>query len=116
MRSERASIVRSRTAGKICWKCQGKIDGPATWTERLCPKWYKNQPRHRILATFFVRDGWTVSFLEADCKTPVGRGMTFADPDKIIDLAKRGDVVFTEQNRRDLEHGSAWVAGLFGCS
>ena len=105
MGSERASIVRGRAAGKICWKCQGEIKGPATWTERMCPKCYKNQPRHRILATFFLRYGWTVSFLEADCKTPVGRIMTFADPDKIIDLAKRGDVTFDEATRKQLEYG-----------
>jgi hypothetical protein len=40
---------------------------------------------------FFKRDGWEVQFLEADLETPLPRKLTFADAEKIRELAKRGE-------------------------
>lgn len=105
MGGERASTTRQREAGKICWKCGGVISATPSWCERLCPKCYQNQPRHRILATYFRRDAWNVGFLEADCVTPVGRSSQFADPERIVALARRGGVTMHEESIKSLEDG-----------
>jgi hypothetical protein len=49
-----------------------------------------DRPNHRVFMTFFYRKGWQVQFLEADARTPVPRALTFTDPEKIRELAKRG--------------------------
>jgi hypothetical protein len=53
------------------------------------------RPRHRIYMSFFLRSGWYVSFLEPDLKTPLARTFNFSDPEKIRDLARRGGVLDT---------------------
>jgi hypothetical protein len=40
---------------------------------------------------FFKRGGWEVQFLEADLKTGLPRKLTFTDPEKIRELARRGE-------------------------
>jgi hypothetical protein len=50
-----------------------------------------DRPSHRVYMTFFQREGWYVQFLEADLKTPLPRKLTFTDPEKIRELAKRGE-------------------------
>jgi hypothetical protein len=46
---------------------------------------------HKVYMYFFVRSGWQVQFLEADLKTPLPRMLTFTDPEKIRELARRGE-------------------------
>jgi len=41
--------------------------------------------------SFFFRGGWQVQFLEADLKTPLPRTFTFTEPEKIRELARRGE-------------------------
>jgi hypothetical protein len=41
--------------------------------------------------SFFFKSGWQVQFLEADLKTALPRKLTFSDPEKIRELAKRGE-------------------------
>jgi hypothetical protein len=41
--------------------------------------------------TFFSRGGWQVQFCEADLRTPLPRTFTFKDPEKIRELARRGE-------------------------
>ena len=53
---------------------------------------------------FFLRTGWQVQFLEADQKTPLPRKLTFTDPEKIRELARRGDAMGTSEARQMLEH------------
>jgi hypothetical protein len=53
--------------------------------------------------TFFLRDGWYVQFLEADCKTPLPRKLTFRDPEKIRELARRGEAWGDSESRQILE-------------
>jgi hypothetical protein len=43
------------------------------------------------LLTFFYRADWQVQFAEADLKTPLPRQFTFNDPEKIRELARRGE-------------------------
>jgi hypothetical protein len=54
--------------------------------------------------SFFFRKAWQVQFLEADLKTPLPRKLTFADPDKIRELARRGEAWGTSEARQMIEH------------
>jgi hypothetical protein len=54
--------------------------------------------------TFFYRAGRQVSFLEADAKTPLLRQFTFTNPEKIIELARRGEAWGDSEGRQMLEH------------
>jgi hypothetical protein len=72
-------------------------------------------PRHRIYMSFTLREDWYCQFLEADCRTPLPRKLTFQDPAKIIELAKRGGVGEKLEDRQSLEHaietgrGGIWL-------
>jgi hypothetical protein len=61
------------------------------------------RPSHRVYMTFFSRQGWQVQFSEADLKTPLPRTFTFADPEKIRELARRGEAWGDSENRQMLE-------------
>jgi hypothetical protein len=45
-----------------------------------------------------------VQFLEADPKTPLPRKLTFSDPEKSRELARRGEAWGTSESRQMLEH------------
>jgi hypothetical protein len=59
---------------------------------------------HSVYMSFMSRDGWHVQFLEADLKTALPRKFTFADPEKIRELARRGEAWGTSEARQMLEH------------
>jgi hypothetical protein len=59
---------------------------------------------HRVLMSFFYRKGWQVQFVEADLKTFLPRTFTFADPEKIRELARRGEAMGTSEARQLLEY------------
>ena len=63
-----------------------------------------DSPSHRVYMSFMSRDGWQVQFLEADLKTALPRKFTFADPEKIRELARRGEAWGTSEARQMLEH------------
>jgi hypothetical protein len=50
-----------------------------------------DRPSHPVYMHFFKRGGWQVQFLEPDLKTPLPRKLTFTDPEKIRELARRGE-------------------------
>jgi hypothetical protein len=54
--------------------------------------------------TFFERKGWNVSFLEADARTSLPRTLTFTDPEKIRELARRGEALGTSEAKQLLEY------------
>ena len=64
---------------------------------------------------FVLRDGWSITFLEADCKTSLKRKLHFATADKIIDLASRGGADLTSASRCNLDYaisigrGGIWL-------
>jgi hypothetical protein len=60
-------------------------------------------PSHRVYMSFFFKSGWQVQFLEADLKTALPRKLTFNDPEKIRELAKRGEAWATSEARQMLE-------------
>jgi hypothetical protein len=62
-----------------------------------------DRPSHRVYMYFFKRGGWEVQFLEADPKTPLPRKLTFADPEKIRELARRGGAWRDSESRQMLE-------------
>jgi hypothetical protein len=68
---------------------------------------------HRVYMTFFQREGWYVQFLESDLKTPLPRKFNFTDPEKIKELARRGEASGTSEARQMLEHGIE--VGRGGC-
>jgi hypothetical protein len=59
----------------------------------------------RVYASFQCRKGWHVAFLESDLTTSLGKQLTFADPQKIVELAKRGGAKITSEDRAMLAHG-----------
>jgi hypothetical protein len=59
-----------------------------------------DRPSHRVYCTFFFRRGWQVQFCEADLKTPLPRQRTFKDPEKIRELARRGEAWATSRQGR----------------
>jgi hypothetical protein len=63
-----------------------------------------DRPSHQVYLYFFLRSGWQVQFLEPDLKTPLPRKLTFADPEKIRELARRGEAWGTSEARQMLEH------------
>jgi len=54
--------------------------------------------------SFFFRGGWQVQFLEADLKTPLPRTFTFTEPEKIRELARRGEAWADSESRQMLDH------------
>jgi hypothetical protein len=60
---------------------------------------------HSVYMTFFFRSDWQVQFTEGDLKTPLPRTFTFADPEKIRELARRGEAWGTSEARQMLEDG-----------
>jgi len=63
-----------------------------------------DRPSHRVYMYFFKRGGWEVQFLEADLKTPLPRKLTFYDPEKIRELARRGGAWRDSESRQMLDH------------
>jgi hypothetical protein len=63
-----------------------------------------DRPSHQVYMYFFKRGGWQVQFTEADLKTPLLRTLTFTDPEKIRELARRGGAWRDSESRQMLEH------------
>jgi hypothetical protein len=62
-----------------------------------------NRPHH-VYMTFFLLGGWQVQFLSPDLRTALPNKLTFADPEKIRELAMQGDAVGTPESEQMLEH------------
>jgi hypothetical protein len=67
-------------------------------------------PRH---LTFFYRADWQVQFAEADLKTLLPHQFTLKDPEKIRELARRGEAWGDSESRQMSEH--AIENGRGGC-
>jgi hypothetical protein len=72
-----------------------------------------DRPSHRVYMSFFFRTDWQIQFLEADLKTPLPRKFTFADAEKIRELARRGEAWGNSESQQILEH--AIENGRGGC-
>jgi hypothetical protein len=62
-----------------------------------------DRPSHRVYCTFFSRAGWQVQFCEQDLRTPLPRTLTFRDPEKIRELARRGEALGTAEAKEELD-------------
>ena len=101
MGNERASTTRQRETGVICCRCHALL--PPVYRERYCKDC---EPRHQIYMHFQnARQGWRVTFLEQDLKTPLPRVFVFQDPAKIIEMATRGGADNTLADLQALQHG-----------
>jgi hypothetical protein len=65
----------------------------------------ENRADQAVPVSSQFRGGWQVQFLEADLRTPLPRKLTFTDPDKIRELARRGEACGDSESRQMLEHG-----------
>jgi hypothetical protein len=63
-----------------------------------------DKPCHQVYMYFFLRSGWQVQFLLPDLKTPLPRKLTVADPEKIRELARRGEALGTSEAKQMLEY------------
>jgi hypothetical protein len=71
--------------------------------ERYCQRCAQ---RRRVLMNFMLaKEGWSVSFLEEDCKTVPPRHFVFQSELKILDLAQHGGAEFNLVGRQAIEHG-----------
>jgi hypothetical protein len=61
-----------------------------------------------------AKEGWRVTFLEQDLKTPLPRVFVFQDPAKITGMAQRGGADWTSADRQALEHGISIGRGGIG--
>jgi hypothetical protein len=55
------------------------------------------------LSPGFLRGGWSVQFLEQDCRTPLPRKFNFKDAEKIWEIVRRGEALGTQYARKELE-------------
>ena len=76
----------------------------------------KKPSRHRIHLHFMKRpEGWYCQFLEPDLKTPLPRKLTFAGPDKLLEMHERWGEKRLLEDRSALEYainmgrGSIWL-------
>ena len=71
--------------------------------------------QHRVYLFFMLRNGWHVSFLEPDLKTPLPLKLTFATPDKLLEIHERWGEGRLLEDRSALEYaiqmgrGSIWL-------
>jgi hypothetical protein len=61
-----------------------------------------NRP-HRVYMSFFLMKGWQVQFLSPDLKTALPSKLTFADPERIRELATQGEAMGTPESSQMLE-------------
>ena len=70
---------------------------------------------HRVYLFFMLRNGWHCQFLEADLKTPLPLKLTFATPDKLVEIFERWGESRLLEDRSGLEYaiqmgrGSIWL-------
>lgn len=55
------------------------------WSEEQKAAYQAMQTRY-VYMSFMLRDGWHISFLEPDLKTPIKRKLTFASADKVREV------------------------------
>ena len=78
--------------------------------ERYCKRC--TPPRHRILMQFMLaKGGWSVSFVEEDCKTTLPRQFVFQGELKLLGLARHGGAEFNLAGRQAIEHGISMGRG-----
>jgi hypothetical protein len=65
----------------------------------------KRVTSYRVLMSFMCNKGWYCQFLEEDCRTPLGLTLTFAHPDKIVEIFESWGENKQLEYRSALEYG-----------
>jgi hypothetical protein len=74
-------------------------------------------PPHRILLNYqFAKEGWRVTFLEADCRTSLPRKLTFQSEEKIREMYTRAGASHMSEDKAMLDHGLEIGRGGFWLS
>lgn len=60
----------------------------------------------RVYASFHCRNGWHVSFLEANLKKALRKHLTFASKQKFVEPALRENADLNLENRAAIQHGN----------
>lgn len=104
MGGERQSTTRQRLAGEICCTCKVRLPlAPGhKYGERYCTRC---APKRKVYLSFQLRDAWHCSFLEPDLKTPLPRKLTFASPEKVLELAEHAGAFKDLAAKQAIEHG-----------
>ena len=68
----------------------------------------------RVYASFQCRKGWHVAFLESDLKTSLRKYLRFANEQKIVELAERGNADMNLESRAMIQHGIEIGRGACG--
>jgi hypothetical protein len=117
MGGERASGTRQRLAGQICYECKAPLPAPHHPGEHLCARCEAAKaPKRRVYMSFMQRKGWTCQFLEPDLQTSLPRELSFADVEKVRELAKRGGGLTDLESAAALDHaieigrGGVWLS------
>lgn len=97
-------MTRRRLAGEIC--CARKAALPRAPEHRGGKRWCdKCAPRRKVYCHFMLaKCGWHCQFLESELQTPLPRKLTFADTDKIVELAQRGGALKDLVAKQALEY------------
>jgi hypothetical protein len=71
--------------------------------KRYC---YRCAPRRRVYMHYMlVAEGWRVTFVEENLKTPLRRTLFFATEEKVLDMAMRGGAEWTSADRESMAYG-----------
>ncbi len=115
--NERASNARRRLLGLMCCTCAIPLSPDRKGGERYCQACSPSLPREmrRVLMNFMHRDGWRVSFLEADCRTSLPCKLTFGDSAKIRTMVERYSCRLAEGRQAldrgiEIGRGSVWLS------
>jgi|ERR1700677_3647246 hypothetical protein len=106
MGGERALGTRHRLAGQICYECKAPLPVPHHPGEHLCARCEAvHAPKRRVYLSFMQRKDWLCQFLEPDLQTALRRKLSFANVEKVRELAKRGGELSDLETASALEHG-----------
>ena len=86
-----------------------------TWFMDAMPD-RRKPSRHRVYLFFMLRNGWNVTFLEADLKTPLPLKLTFATPDKLLEIFERWGESKLLEDRSALEYAIQMGRVRYGSS
>ena len=70
---------------------------------------------HRVYMHFMLRDGWCCQFMEDDLKTHLAKRVSFRDPTKIYEIARRAGAFNNLEEKHALDHaieigrGGIWL-------
>jgi hypothetical protein len=91
-----------RLAGQICCACKIGLPPPHTGRETYCARC---QPVHRVYMQFVRHVDWHVTFTDEVQHKPLPRTLTYTDPAKITELARRGGHPMNLEGRQALDMG-----------